>query len=288
MAAEAVIQPTFSISTLTNTILPVKGLPRAWRLPPRRSRTLAALALALAIASGVPSVLVEPASAGGRTVIGHSLRGRPIAATLEGEPGARARVLVIGCVHGDEPAGMRVARRLLAGTPVRNAAIWVVPSLNPDGVAAGTRGNARGVDLNRNFPFDWRPLDGLEYSGRHPLSEPESRTVHRLILRLQPDITIWFHQPFDLVDRSGGDPLIERRFSQLLGLPLVALPRYPGSVSSWQNHALPKGTAFVVELPSKVSGALVGRAARAVRSLAYEQGSPHVGDAAETHAAAGA
>jgi protein MpaA len=186
---------------------------------------------------------------------------------------------VVGCVHGNEPAGVRVARRLINSAPARNAAIWVIPSLNPDGIAAGTRGNARGVDLNRNFPFDWQPLGGLEYSGAHPLSEPESRTARRLILRVKPDITIWFHQPFDLVDRSGGDPMIELRFSQLVGLPLVRLKRYPGSASSWQNHALPKSTAFVVELPYVVSDGLIGRATRAVRTLANEYGSPDLGGA---------
>jgi protein MpaA len=211
--------------------------------------------------------------------IGHSVRGRAIVATLNGDSQAFERVLVIGCVHGDEPAGMRVARRLLAATPARNAAIWVVPTLNPDGVAAGTRGNARGVDLNRNFPFDWQPLGGLEYSGAHALSEPESKAARRLILRLRPHMTIWFHQPFGLVDRSGGDPAIERRYAQLSGLPLVRLRRYPGSASSWQNHALPGSTAFVAELPATVQGDLVRRAASAVRTLASEYGSPAVAGA---------
>lgn len=281
MAAEAVIQPTFSISTFTNSILPVTGLTRSRRLPPVRIFGLAACACAIAAAAF--AALIEPASAGKRTVIGHSVRGRPITVTLKGDPTAPARVLVIGCVHGNEPAGVRVAQRLIAGAPARNAAIWVVPSLNPDGVAANTRGNARGVDLNRNFPFDWQPLGGFEYSGRQPLSEPESRTARRMILRLKPDITIWFHQPFGLVDRSGGDPMVERRYSQLAGLPLVGLRRYPGSASSWQNHALPKSTAFVVELPSMVHGDLVRRAANAVRTLANEYGSPAVEEATATN-----
>ncbi len=212
-------------------------------------------------------------------MIGHSVRGRPIVATLSGDATAPERVVVIGCVHGDEPAGMRVARELVASARLPDAAIWVVPSLNPDGVAAGTRGNAHGVDLNRNFPFDWQPLGGLEYSGTHALSEPESRAAQRLILRVKPDLTIWFHQPLDLVDRSGGDPMIERRFSQLIGLPLVRLSRYPGSASSWQNHALPGSTAFVVELPSVVRGELVRRATSAILTVAGEYGSPDVGGA---------
>lgn len=253
---------------------------RLRRLPPRRISAFAAFACL--IMCGAFGGLVEVASAGERTVIGHSVRGRPIVATLSGDPMAPERVLVIGCVHGNEPAGMRVARRLIASAPLRDAAIWVVPSLNPDGVAAGTRGNAHGVDLNRNFPFDWQPLGGLEYSGTHPLSEPESRTAQRLILRVKPDLTIWFHQPLDLVDRSGGDPMIESRFSQLVGLPLVRLSRYPGSASSWQNHALPNSTAFVVELPSVVHGDLVRHATSAVLTLASEFGSPDVGGATET------
>ncbi len=189
-------------------------------------------------------------------------------------------VVVFGCVHGDETAGMRITRRLLVGALPSGAAFWVVPTLNPDGVAAGTRGNAHGVDLNRNFPFAWRSLGGLEYSGPRALSEPESQAARRLLERVEPDLTIWFHQPFGLIDRSGGDPLVERRFAQLSGLPLVRLRRYPGSATSWQNHALP-GTAFVGELPATVPGHLVRRATAAVRSLAAELASPGVGGAKE-------
>jgi len=252
--------------------------------PPARGPVVAPAAFAVLGLVCLLAPPAEPAAAAERTTIGHSLRGRPIVATLQGDPSAPTRVLVIGCVHGDEAAGVRVARRLIAGAPARDAAIWVVPSLNPDGVAAGTRGNARGVDLNRNFPFGWQPLSGLEYSGARALSEPESRAAQRLILRLRPDLTIWFHQPFGLVDRSGGDPRVERRFAQLVGLPLVGLERPPGSASSWQNRALPDSTAFVVELPALVSGRLVGRAADAVLTLASELGSPALDGADEAGA----
>lgn len=241
--------------------------------------------IAVAVAGALVALLAlsgpaDTAVAGARTVIGHSVQGRPIVAVRNGEPSAPERVLVIGCVHGNEAAGMRIARRLIAAPPLSDAALWIVPTLNPDGVAADTRGNAHGVDLNRNFPFGWRPLGGLEYSGTGALSEPESRAARRLILGIRPDMTIWFHQPLDLVDRSGGDVAIERRFSRLVGLPLVRLSRYPGSASSWQNHALPASTAFVVELPSAVGGGLVARAATAVRALAGEYGSPGIGPGA--------
>jgi murein peptide amidase A len=243
---------------------------------PGRISALAAFALGVWWLASGP---VDAASAGERLAIGHSVRGRPIAATVSGDPNAADRFLVIGCVHGNEPAGIRVARRLIAGGRPGDAALWIVPSLNPDGVAAGTRGNAHGVDLNRNFPFAWRPLDGLEYSGPRPLSEPESRAASRLIRRIEPDVTIWLHQPFGLVDRSGGNPAIERRFAELTGLPLVGLPPHPGTATSWQNHALPKSTAFVVELPPRVPGGLVRRAATAIATLIHEYAGADIGSA---------
>jgi murein peptide amidase A len=246
--------------------------------PNRLARRVAALAL---FACALFATLPGGASAGKRVTIGHSILGRPLVATVKGSLEAPTRILAIGCVHGDETAGLRVARRLVGSAAPAKAALWIVPSLNPDGVAAGTRGNARGVDLNRNFPFHWRPLDGLEYSGNGPLSEPESRAAWRLIRRTKPDVTIWFHQPFGLVDRSGGAPAIERRYAELVGLPLVRLRRYPGSASSWQNHALPRSSAFVVELPAVASSNLIGRAARAVTTLAGEYASAEVGEATE-------
>ena len=253
------------------SIVPIKNLSRPLQI-------IAALALA---AWALLAPLPDFASAGERVTFGHSVLGRPLVVTVKGSQEAPARILVVGCVHGDETAGIRVVRRLLASAAPRKAALWVVPSLNPDGVAAGTRGNARGVDLNRNFPFDWRPVDGLEYSGPESLSEPEARAAWRLIRRTDPDVTIWFHQPFGLVARSGGAPAIERRYAELTGLPLVPLRRPPGSASSWQNHALPRSSAFVVELPAVPRRGLIRRAARAVTTLASEYASAEVGKATE-------
>ncbi|HEX5984820.1 MAG TPA: DUF2817 domain-containing protein [Solirubrobacterales bacterium] len=210
-----------------------------------------------------------------RRVIGHSVRGRAIVSVRMGPQGAALKMLVVGAVHGNEAAGMRITRRLIAAGAPKDVELVVVPTLNPDGVAARTRGNARSVDLNRNFPFDWQPLSGGEYSGTGPLSEPESRAAHRLILRAKPDVTIWFHQPFGLIDRPQGNPFAARRFAQLIGLPLVRLPgRYPGSAARWQNHRLPSTTAFVAELPQQVGSPLVRRGTAAVRTLARELASP--------------
>jgi protein MpaA len=236
---------------------------------------------ALAVTACLLPIALRAAAAAAdrRAVIGRSVDGRPIVEAVDRAPRADLRVLVFGCIHGNETAGMRVARRLIAAAAPAGTELDVVPTLNPDGVARDTRGNDHGVDLNRNFPFAWRPLGGLEYSGPHPLSEPESRAARNLIRRTRPAITIWFHQPFGLVDRSGGDAALERSYARLVGLPLVRLRRYPGSATSWQNHAIGGSTAFVVELPELVPASLVGRAARATLTLAGEYAGGEVGAA---------
>jgi len=206
-----------------------------------------------------------------RVYLGRSVNGRRVYAVKVGDLDNPRSVLVVGDIHGNESAGIPVARALASSPPRRESLIVVIKDLNPDGVAAGIRQNAHGVDLNRNFPYRWRPLGSpgdLQYSGPHPLSEPEARIAHSLILRARPRVTIWFHQPLGLVDESGGSIVVERRFSRLTGLPLRRLTRYPGSAAGWQNHRLPGTTAFVVELPAgRLSSAGVARYAAAVRTL---------------------
>ena len=197
--------------------------------------------------------------------------GRRIYAVELGDPDTPHRILAVGVIHGNETAGLAVTRELAGRRPPREALLWIVEDLNPDGVAAGTRQNADGVDLNRNFPYRWRPVGppgSMQYSGTKPLSEPEARIAHSLILRVRPRITVWFHQPLGLVDESGGSLAIERRFARQAGLPLRRLTRYPGSAAGWQNHRLPSSTAFVVELPAGSPPArATSRYANAVRGL---------------------
>ena len=95
-----------------------------------------------------------------RIPLGRSERGRLIVAYRVGDPHGTP-VLVFGCIHGTECAGISIARALERVHP--NFDLWIVPNLNPDGYAAGTRQNARGVDLNRNWSYQWpgggRPWD---------------------------------------------------------------------------------------------------------------------------------
>ena len=185
-----------------------------------------------------------------RALIGRSVRGRPIYAYHLGQSD-RKPVLVVGCTDGDEPAGIAVATALRRLRPPASVDLWLLPTINPDGLAADTTGNAHGVDLNRNFPYAWQHLGGSGHlnSGPRPLSEPESRALHRFLLRLKPQLAIWFHQPLALVDDSQGSRRLERIFGRLVGLPLRGLTDYPGSITNWENHQFPRATAFVTELP---------------------------------------
>jgi protein MpaA len=101
------------------------------------------------------------------------------------------------------------------------------------------------------------------------LSEPESRIAYRLIRRLRPQVSIWFHQHLDVVDESGGSVAVERRFATVAGMRLARLIREPGSVVGWENRAFPATTSFVVELPAgRLGSARVNRLARATLAVA--------------------
>lgn len=205
-----------------------------------------------------------------RVVFGRSVLGVPLVADVHGDAAAAHRLLVVGCIHGDESAGLTIARAVDAEPAPAGVQVWVVDNLNPDGLRLHTRQNADHVDLNRNFPYGWAPLGrpgDQQYSGPQPLSEPEARAAAGLIAGVRPDVTIWFHQPLNVVDASGGAEGVERRFAALAGMPFRRLTRYPGSAASWQNEALRGSTAFVVELPRPVSAATAGRLVTAVDEL---------------------
>src|SRR5919202_4677352 len=154
-------------------------------------------------------------------LIGHSVDHRPIVATRVGDPAAQVRVLVVGDIHGNERAGERIVARLRHAHP-SGVQLWLVRSANPDGAAAGTRQNARGVDLNRNFPYRWRRGPrGTYYPGPRAGSEPETQALMRLVRRVRPQLAIYYHQHLGITVRArGADPAVEREYARRTGLPL--------------------------------------------------------------------
>jgi murein peptide amidase A len=206
--------------------------------------------------------------------VGHSVDGRAIAPVILGTPNAAHRVLVIGCIHGNETAGIAVVRKLIdAGAP-SDTEIVALTSVNPDGCARGTRQNAHGVDLNRNFPSNWTRIGArgsFQWSGPRPLSEPESRYVVALVEKLRPQVTIWFHQHEGFVRAWGESIPTARRFAQLAEYPYRSV-RWPfGTAANWQNHRFPGTASFVVELPAgPVPAARIPVWVRAIRQIATQ------------------
>jgi protein MpaA len=225
---------------------------------------LRGLIAAALIAAGV-------AAAQPQTVIGKSVKGRPIVAYERGDRSAPATV-VVGVIHGNETAGLAVIRRLRTVKLPAGVHLWLVPELNPDGVAAGTRQNAHGVDLNRNWPVGWkhngRPWDGY-YSGPRPMSEPENRAMRAFLLRVEPAMTIWYHQPLDEVYGSDPHVAVLKRYARLTGLRYRRLAVPAGAATAWERKHFPSGPHFVVEFPAgRISAATALRHARAVVTLA--------------------
>ena len=181
-------------------------------------------------------------------LLGRSYEGRPINLVHVGGQGPR--ILVVGCIHGDECEGIEVTKLLERSPPTTD--LWLVHQLNPDGYARRSRTNARGVDLNRDFLA---------------ATQRETRIARRLILRLRPDVTIWFHQPQAVVRAWGPSRGMARRYARLAGLPYRTWEWPPGSASRWQNGL--GQISFVVELGSgELEDAVARRLANAVLRLA--------------------
>jgi len=195
------------------------------------------------------------AAAAMRVVIGTSVQGRPIVAWTFGSAHAKRKILVVGCIHGNECAGLAITSALRRAPVPNGVQLWIVPEMNPDGTAAGTRQNAHGVDLNRNFPYRWQRISDPVYrSGSRAASEPETRAAMRLVARIRPAGTITYHQHMDLVDMAGGDRGVARRYAQLAGLRATCLTFLAGVETGWSNSSFPGTTSFVVELPAGAVG----------------------------------
>jgi hypothetical protein len=206
---------------------------------------VAAIACALASAAGAAVHRME---------FGHSVHGTKLVATRIGDPDANRTGLIIGSIHGDETEGHEIVRILKHRyRDADHVKLWVVKTVNPDGVAANTRKNARGVDLNRNFAYRWEggvPQSSGYYPGPHPFSEPESRAVKRLVKRIRPNVTIWYHQPWgQVLLPCHGRARVQKRYAAIADWPTERCrgQHLHGTATSWQNHHF-RGRAFVVEL----------------------------------------
>lgn len=158
------------------------------------------------------------------------------------------RVLIIGSIHGDEPEALAALPALKAALVEERISIRLIEDLNPDGTIRASRFNARGVDLNRNWPtsnFTPRPRHGDV-----PLSEPETRFAHDQIIRFRPDAILVIHSA-----RSGPfvnfDGPAERMANAFAAAAKASDPKWhvrasmgyptPGSLGTWAGveHQIP-------------------------------------------------
>lgn len=217
-------------------------------------------------------------------VVGSSVEGISIeACQLSGSnPHAENTLLVIGSIHGDEPDGKRVVEALLSTAAPVDANIWLIRDGNPDGAKLGTRRNANGVDLNRNFPVKWLASDpsARTYSGPSPASEPETLALMNAVKTIKPTRIVVFHQPYELIDCPPERlSTISDRLSQLTGFKSECIPgeksgsptnSYTGTLTIWVNSTFPDSTAVTFELGVTTMQSKIETIAKALRILASD------------------
>lgn len=199
----------------------------------------------------------------GRSVLGKEIR-------LYRTEDFHAGTLIIGGIHGNEPATVTLAeafaeRHLLTGHTGENVA--VIPVANPDSYQHNSRYNANGVDLNRNFETGWNP-QSIEPAGPAPWSEPETRALRDLILRTRPARVVHIHWALAELDADGiqSTPLAEAMWNALTPeeqqpyrlrvweTPSGDSTPCPGSLGQWLGFGLRYGdgrrpAVVTLELP---------------------------------------
>jgi protein MpaA len=220
---------------------------------------------------------------------GRSVQGVPLTFYRRQSGSDGARVLVIGCIHGDEFVGNRVVDILRDLPLVGNIDLWMVRSMNPDGQQLRTRQNANGVDLNRNFPGNWQKIGkpgSWQYSGSDSASEPEVQGVVKLGELVKPQFVIWYHQDyFRIGPGTGHDGDVRARYASLVGLPLLELDClcgytgdkplleavFGGTGANWaKSFQGPKGVSMTVEFGPTLSEEDAQRNAQAVVAVTNE------------------
>lgn len=168
--------------------------------------------------------------------IGNSHEGRPLAVRTYGD--GPLAVLLIGGLHTGSEDNTRLLAEQVAGylqlypeVVPESITVYVVTSANPDGSANGIHTNARGVDLNRNWPADdWiadacHPSTGCrrQLGGPAPLSEPETSALYNFIIGLQPEVTAVWHSEAPLVEANEvrGADNYARAFGDAAGYPYI-------------------------------------------------------------------
>lgn len=173
------------------------------------------------------------------TTLGYSVEKRPIELYLAG--GGPDTIFIFSGIHGNEQAGISLVHRLMdrlhqQSELLEGRKVLIIPIANPDGVARNTRGNARGIDLNRNFAADNRENSAIY--GQFALSEPESTLLYDLLETYHPSRIVSIHQPLNCIDYDGPAERLAYHMAAYCPLPVKKLGARPGSFGAYAGETL--------------------------------------------------
>jgi len=206
-----------------------------------------------------------------------SVEGRPLMWAEFGDPSSTNKTLILSMVHPDEVTplylGFKVVHWLKEHeATLKDSHVIVAPFVNPDGYfrKPPIRMNARGVDVNRNFPTgDWGAKavqvwksklksNPRRFPGWEASSEPETDFQENLIARFQPKKILSVHSPLNMMDYDGPSALSVDQFSREYVAECLKLRNrlranssgfFPGSLGNYagQERGIP---TITLELPT--------------------------------------
>ena len=240
-------------------------------------------AFSLVVDKGLPSGSNDETSAeawkfdsriicGSSSIIGYSVRGRAIVAYTFGTGGTT--ILYSAGIHGNEPSSVTTMQAWVTYLQYNaykipaDKKVVVVPNMNPDGIATGSRNNVNNVNLARNYPAgNWRPdIDTASGTlptggGAAPGSEPETQAGLAITRQLRPRLSVSFHAQGSLVgaNQFGDSTAIGTQYAKTVGYASmignaeeVMGYSITGEYEQWMGEEL--GTpAILIELP-RLSG----------------------------------
>jgi len=122
------------------------------------------------------------------------------------------------------------------------------------------------VDLNRNMPTNWAPVDCAALprncAGPGALSEPESGTFATFVTAIRPELTIMYHGADHVVSAATATVAVPQAVLTYAGISGYALasihcsPACTGTATQSTNAAVAPSTAFTVELSTKAAGGM--------------------------------
>ena len=228
----------------------------------------ALLCMVAVLCTGNKTGLAESADTHSQFVYGQSEMGRDLICHRIGSADAAQSILIVFGVHGFEDAYDHdgevlklIAEKLIAHytqniTDLKAFCLYIIPSANPDGLIDGTttdgfgRCNFNGIDINRDFPFDWAENNtSRNQTGKTPLSTAESRAICDLVQQLQPTYGIDVH---GWAKGSFGNGKMAEIFAKPFDFKVRRLYT-EGALCAWLNSVTTEG--FLLELPSSPNSA---------------------------------